>query len=279
MKELFDKYCYEASKAVTKKYSTSFYAGVKGLDKNIRADIHNIYGFVRFADEIVDSFHEFNKAELLEEFKNETYKALKKGISLNPILNSFQHTVNKYQIDFQLIDQFLHSMEMDLNPDQAFDQNKYEEYIYGSAEAVGLMCLKVFVYGNEEKYQELKPYAMKLGSAFQKINFLRDLNADFNDLGRLYFPNLEGKELSLQDKLEIEKEIMAEFDEALVGIKMLPRSSRFGVYLSYRYYRKLLKTIQSKTAADLLKNRISVPNPIKFVVFAKSYVRNSINLL
>jgi phytoene/squalene synthetase len=279
MKALYDNYCYEASKAVTKKYSTSFYAGVKGLDRAIRADIHNIYGFVRFADEIVDSFHDFNKAELLDEFKRETFNAIERGISLNPILNSFQHTVNKYKIDHKLIQQFLHSMEMDLNPDAHYDQSTYEEYILGSAEVVGLMCLKVFVYGDEELYTKLKPYAMKLGSAFQKINFLRDLNADFNELGRLYFPNLEGRELTLEDKLQIENEIMAEFDEALVGIKMLPKASRFGVYVSYKYYRKLLKTIQRKTATELLKSRISVPNPVKMMVFAKSYVRNTINLL
>ena len=279
MKELFDNYCYEASRAVTKKYSTSFYAGVKGLDRSIRADIHNIYGFVRFADEIVDSFHDYDKKLLLAEFKTEADIAIDRGISLNPILNSFQATVNKYNIDRELINQFMHSMAMDLEPVKDFNQVKYEEYILGSAEVVGLMCLKVFVYGDEVQYQKLKPYAMKLGSAFQKINFLRDLNADFNELGRLYFPNLEGKELTLEDKLNIELEIRAEFDEAFEGIKMLPRSSRFGVYLSYRYYRKLLEEIQRKTTNELLKSRIRVPDSVKFVVFAKSYIRNSVNLL
>lgn len=278
MKELFDDYCFDASKHVTKRYSTSFYAGVKMLDKAIRADIHNIYGFVRFADEIVDTFHDYDKENLLERFKSDTFKSIEEGISLNPILHSFQHTVNKYKIDHQLIHQFLHSMEMDLNPLE-YDQEKYEKYILGSAEVVGLMCLKVFVYGNEERYQELKPYAMKLGSAFQKINFLRDLNADLNELGRIYFPGVDTGNLSLEDKLLIENEIQKEFDEALIGIKMLPKSSRFGVYVSYKYYRKLLRKIKRKTAQDLMERRIRVPDNEKLMVFAKSYVRNSLNIL
>ena len=278
MKELFDDYCFDASKHVTKRYSTSFYAGVKMLDKAIRADIHNIYGFVRFADEIVDTFHDFDKEDLLERFKSDTFKSIEEGISLNPILHSFQHTVNKYKIDHQLIHQFLHSMEMDLNPVE-YDQEKYEEYILGSAEVVGLMCLKVFVYGDEERYQELKPYAMKLGSAFQKVNFLRDLNADLNELGRIYFPGVDTGNLSLEDKLLIENEIQKEFDEALIGIKMLPKSSRFGVYVSYKYYRKLLRKIKRKTAQDLMERRIRVPDNEKLMVFAKSYVRNSLNIL
>ena len=278
MKELFDDYCFDASKHVTKRYSTSFYAGVKMLDKAIRADIHNIYGFVRFADEIVDTFHDFDKEDLLERFKTDTFKSIEEGISLNPILHSFQYTVNKYKIDHQLIHQFLHSMEMDLNPVE-YDQEKYEEYILGSAEVVGLMCLKVFVYGDEDRYQELKPYAMKLGSAFQKINFLRDLNADLNELGRIYFPGVDTGNLSLEDKLLIENEIQKEFDEALIGIKMLPKSSRFGVYVSYKYYRKLLRKIKRKTAQDLMERRIRVPDNEKLMVFAKSYVRNSLNIL
>jgi phytoene/squalene synthetase len=278
MKELFDNYCFDASKHVTKRYSTSFYAGVKMLDKAIRADIHNIYGFVRFADEIVDTFHDFDKEDLLDRFKTDTFKSIEEGISLNPILHSFQYTVNKYKIDHQLIHQFLHSMEMDLNPVE-YDQEKYEEYILGSAEVVGLMCLKVFVYGDEDRYQELKPYAMKLGSAFQKINFLRDLNADLNELGRIYFPGVDTGNLSLEDKLLIENEIQKEFDEALIGIKMLPKSSRFGVYVSYKYYRKLLRKIKRKTAQDLMERRIRVPDNEKLMVFAKSYVRNSLNIL
>lgn len=278
MKALFDNHSRLASRKVTKMYSTSFYAGVKALDPAIRDDIHAVYGFVRFADEIVDTFHDYDKKVLLEEFTRDTKLAIERGISMNPILNSFQFTVNKYNIDHALIDQFLHSMRMDLG-DIEYDQAKYEEYILGSAEVVGLMCLKVFVYGDEDMYQKLKPYAMKLGSAFQKINFLRDLKDDFNELGRIYFPHLDAGQLTLENKLKIEEEIQKEFDEALVGIKMLPKSSRFGVYVSYKYYTKLLKKIKAKTAQDLMKERIRVSNNMKILVFAKSYLRNSMNML
>ncbi|MDA9881755.1 phytoene/squalene synthase family protein [Crocinitomicaceae bacterium] len=278
MKLLFDDYSRKASRHVTKKYSTSFYAGVRALDKKIRDDVHAIYGFVRFADEIVDSFHGFDKAELLEEFKNDTYKAIDRKLSLNPILNSFQTTIHKYNIDLKLIEQFLFSMAMDLE-DIEYDKQKYEQYILGSAEVVGLMCLKIFVYGDEGEYEKLKPYAMKLGSSFQKINFLRDLNADFNELGRIYFPNLESGELTLENKIQIEEEIQQEFEDALIGIKMLPKSSRFGVYVSYKYYVKLLKKIQRKTANELLQERIRIANKTKVFVFAKSFLRNSLNIL
>lgn len=278
MKLLFDDYSRKASRHVTKKYSTSFYAGVRALDKKIRDDVHAIYGFVRFADEIVDSFHGFDKAELLEEFKNDTYKAIDRKVSLNPILNSFQTTIHKYNIDLKLIEQFLFSMAMDLEVIE-YDKQKYEQYILGSAEVVGLMCLKIFVYGDEGEYEKLKPYAMKLGSSFQKINFLRDLNADFNELGRIYFPNLESGELTLENKIQIEEEIQQEFEDALIGIKMLPKSSRFGVYVSYKYYVKLLKKIQRKTANELLQERIRIANKTKVFVFAKSFLRNSLNIL
>ena len=278
MKLLFDDYSRKASRHVTKKYSTSFYAGVRALDKKIRDDVHAIYGFVRFADEIVDSFHGFDKAELLEEFKNDTYKAIDRKVSLNPILNSFQTTIHKYNIDLKLIEQFLFSMAMDLE-DIEYDKQKYEQYILGSAEVVGLMCLKIFVYGDEGEYEKLKPYAMKLGSSFQKINFLRDLNADFNELGRIYFPNLESGELTLENKIQIEEEIQQEFEDALIGIKTLPKSSRFGVYVSYKYYVKLLKKIQRKTANELLQERIRIANKTKVFVFAKSFLRNSLNIL
>jgi phytoene/squalene synthetase len=278
MKELYDKYSYTASKHVTKAYSTSFYAGVLFLDKKIRKDIHAIYGFVRLADEIVDSFHGYEKEELLAEFKKDTYKAIEAGISLNPVLHSFQNAVNTYQIDHALIDQFLHSMEMDLNPVE-YDQMKYEEYILGSAEVVGLMCLKVFVYGDNCKYEKLKPAAMKLGSAFQKINFLRDLKADLEGLGRLYFPGIGEEGITPQDKLAIEAEIQKEFDEAYVGILQLPKSSRFGVYVSYVYYTKLLRKIKRKSTAELMADRVRVSNKRKMWLFAQSYVRNSMNLL
>ena len=278
MKELFDEYCFQASKVVTKKYSTSFYAGVSALDKNIRVDIHNIYGFVRFADEIVDSFHGYDKATLLDEFSKDCFVAIERGISLNPILNSFQLTVNKFNIDHELIRQFLHSMEMDLNPIE-YNTLKYEQYIMGSAEVVGLMCLKVFVYGDNNQYKILKPYAIKLGSAFQKINFLRDLREDYNDLGRIYFPNLDVNNITIEDKLKIEAEIRDEFKEALIGIKLLPKKARFGVYVSYKYYTKLLVEIERRNAKAMLQERIRVRDSKKLLVFANSYLRNSLNLL
>ena len=278
MKELFDEYCFQASKVVTKKYSSSFYAGVSALDKNIRVDIHNIYGFVRFADEIVDSFHGYDKATLLDEFSKDCFVAIERGISLNPILNSFQLTVNKFNIDHELIRQFLHSMEMDLNPIE-YNTLKYEQYIMGSAEVVGLMCLKVFVYGDNNQYKILKPYAIKLGSAFQKINFLRDLREDYNDLGRIYFPNLDVNNITIEDKLKIEAEIRDEFKEALIGIKLLPKKARFGVYVSYKYYTKLLVEIERRNAKAMLQERIRVRDSKKLLVFANSYLRNSLNLL
>lgn len=279
MKKLFDDVSKSASQSVTRMYSTSFYAGVQCLDKTIRDDVHAIYGFVRFADEIVDTFHDYDKEVLLREFKNDTFLALDRKISLNPILNSFQATVHKYQIDLRLIEQFLHSMEMDLLQIDYTD-DRYKEYILGSAEVVGLMCLKIFVYGNQAEYERLTPYAMKLGSAFQKINFLRDLKDDVNDLGRVYFPHISAiNDLSIEEKMQIEKEIEEEFNEAYKGIIQLPKSSRFGVYLSYIYYTRLLREIKRKTISELLQQRISVPNNTKMYLFFKSYVRNSINLI
>lgn len=278
MKSIYDSYCYDASRRITKSYSTSFYAGVKCLDKKIRNDIHAIYGLVRFADEIVDTFHDYDKKELLAEFKKETYNAIERGISLNPILNSLQATVNKYQIDLQLIEQFFMSMEMDLNPVD-YNQEKYDNYILGSAKVVGLMCLKVFVYGDEKEYQRLKPSAMKLGSAFQKINFLRDLKSDINDLGRVYFPDIDTENLTSKDKKKIEQEIEQEFSEALKGIKELPKSSRLGVYISYVYYTSLLKKIKNKSTAELMQGRIRVPDRTKALLYAKSYIKNSLNMI
>ncbi len=279
MKKLFDDVSRKASQSVTQTYSTSFYAGVRCLDKKIRDDIHAIYGFVRFADEIVDTFHDFDKQLLLSEFKNDTFLALERKISLNPILNSFQAVVHKYDIDLKLIEQFLHSMEMDLVK-LDYNDERYKEYILGSAEVVGLMCLKIFVYGDEKEYIRLTPFAMKLGSAFQKINFLRDLKDDVNELGRVYFPQISAiNNLSLEEKLFIEEEIEAEFAEAYKGIIQLPKSSRFGVYLSYVYYKRLLREIKRRTVKDLLQNRISVPANTKMYLFCKSYVKNSINLI
>ncbi len=278
MKSLFDNVSKESAKNVTKAYSTSFFKSVSTLDESIRGDVHAIYGMVRLADEIVDSFHNFPKQELLDEFKVDTYKAIERGISLNTILNAFQLTVNKYQIDLNLIECFFQSMEMDLNPVE-YTQELYETYILGSAEVVGLMCLKIFVYGDEEQYQQLKPYAMKLGSAFQKINFLRDLKDDWGDLGRVYFPKVDSKGLTLEDKLQIEEEIEQEFLEAYEGILLLPKSSRFGVYVAYTYYYNLLKKIKARTVSELMSQRVRISDYYKYFLYCKSYVRHSINAL
>jgi len=278
MKQLFDTVSLKASKMVTNSYSTSFSLGIKFLDKKFHYPIYSIYGFVRFADEIVDSFHDFNKEELLAEFKADTYKAIEKGISLNPILNSFQKVVNDYKIDLHLIETFLKSMEMDLDKKE-YDAEGYKNYILGSAEVVGLMCLKVFVSGDQKMYEELTPYAMALGSAFQKINFLRDLHADYLGMGRVYFPNIELSQLNAETKAELEKDIEIDFNKGLEGIKMLPKNSRFGVYVAYIYYRKLLNKIQSLNHTRILEERISIPNSQKIALFASSYVRHSLNLL
>jgi len=272
MKHLFDELSYSVSKITTKKYSTSFSLGILALKPSVRSAIYAIYGYVRLADEIVDSFHGYNKENLLNRLKKETENALQEGISLNPILQSFQETVNLYKIDKSLIEQFLHSMEMDL---QKIDYNSqlYKEYIFGSAEVVGLMCLHVFTDGDREKYEELKPYAMKLGSAFQKINFLRDLKDDYQVLGRTYFPNIDMGVFDNCVKCQIEKEIEGEFKEALIGIKKLPNSSMFGVYLAYKYYLSLFQKIKRKSSKDILNNRVRVPNSEKAFVAFKSYVR------
>lgn len=272
MKQLFDELSYSVSKITTEKYSTSFSLGILALKPSIRSAIYAIYGYVRLADEIVDSFHGYDKEKLLKRLKNETDDALSDGISLNPILQSFQETVSRYNIDRFLINQFLHSMEMDL---QKVDYNSdlYNEYIFGSAEVVGLMCLQVFADGDKDKYQELKPYAMKLGSAFQKINFLRDLKEDYEILGRTYFPNIDMAVFDNTVKCQIEKEIEAEFKEALIGIKKLPTSSMFGVYLAYKYYLSLFQKIKRKSSHEILSERVRVPNSEKAFVAFKSYLR------
>ncbi|WP_293952231.1 MULTISPECIES: phytoene/squalene synthase family protein [unclassified Sphingobacterium] len=272
MKKLFDELAYEVSKKTTEKYSTSFSLGILALKPSIRASIYAIYGYVRLADEIVDSFHGYDKQRLLGRLHLETTNALNEGISLNPILQSFQETVRKYNIDMSLINQFLHSMEMDLNKVE-YNSERYKEYIYGSAEVVGLMCLQVFCDGDRQRYEELKPYAMKLGSAFQKINFLRDLKEDYQVLGRTYFPNLDMAQFDNIMKRRIEEEIHAEFKEALLGIKKLPASSKFGVYLAYKYYLSLFSQIRKKSSEEILENRIRIPNIQKAYVAVKSYVR------
>ncbi|MCF8425041.1 MAG: phytoene/squalene synthase family protein [Bacteroidia bacterium] len=278
MKKLFDNVGIRTSKLVTNTYSTSFSLGIKFLDKEFHDPIYSIYGFVRFADEIVDTFHDFNKKELLDEFKVETYRAIERGISLNPVLNSFQKVINDYNVDHKLIDTFLKSMEMDLEKKE-YTEEGYKEYILGSAEVVGLMCLRVFVKGNKKMYDELTPYAMSLGSAFQKINFLRDLHADYLGMGRVYFPNVELTKLDSATKASLEDDIQLDFNKGLEGIKLLPKNSRFGVYVAYIYYLKLFNKIKSLHPERIMEERISIPNSQKMVLFASSYVRHSLNLL
>lgn len=278
MKQLFDTLSLDISALTTKKYSTSFSIGIHFLSKDLQAPIHAIYGFVRFADEIVDSFHAYEKKELLLEFKAETYKAIERGISLNPILNSFQWAVNTYGIDPELIEIFLQSMEMDLETTQ-YEQTVYEQYILGSAEVVGLMCLKVFVRGNQHTYLELKESAMKLGAAFQKINFLRDLNADYYQLGRTYFPEMNFDLFDQAMKTKIEAEIEADFKAGYDGIKQLPKDARFGVYMAYRYYIQLFQKIRKTDAHIILGQRIRIPDNKKYRLLFTSYLRHNLNLL
>ena len=278
MKSIFDNLSFDMSKMTTQVYSTSFSLGIKFLSKDLHKPIYNIYGFVRFADEIVDSFHEHDKELLLQEFIRDTHQSIERGISLNPILNAFQETVNKYQIPLELIDTFLKSMEMDLDKSK-YTQEMYEEYILGSAEVVGLMCLKVFVRGDEETYQRLKPAAMKLGSAFQKINFLRDLKADFHSLGRTYFPGVNMDEFNDSVKKEIEADIEKDFYAGYEGIKQLPKDARFGVYMAYIYYYKLFKKIKDTPAYVILNERVRIPDNKKYRLFVSSYLRHSLNMV
>ena len=279
MKELFDQISEECSKNVTKSYSTSFSLATKMLSSSIRQDIYNIYGFVRFADEIVDSFHNYNKEELFKRFVNDLNHSLKEKISLNPILNSFQKTVHKYGIQKELIDAFLKSMKLDLKKKNYKTTKEYKDYIYGSADVVGLMCLKVFVSGNESEYNKLKPYAMSLGSAFQKVNFLRDLNDDYQKLDRIYFPGVEYSSFDENTKNRIMADIEKDFSEALKGIYMLPNNSKFGVYAAYKYYKRLLIKLKRSSYLKIKKQRIRVPNYQKVDVLARSYVRYRLNIL
>lgn len=278
MKRLFDELAYEVSKITTEKYSTSFSLGILALKPRIRNSIYAIYGYVRLADEIVDSFHGYDRKRLLGRLYLDTNRALEERISLNPILQSFQETVHNYKIDVELISQFLHSMEMDLNKVD-YNSESYKEYIYGSAEVVGLMCLQVFTEGDRKQYEELKPFAMKLGSAFQKINFLRDLKQDYHTLGRTYFPNLDMTVFDNTIKSQIENEIHTEFREALSGIKKLPASAKFGVYLAYKYYLSLFAKIRKKSSKEILEHRIRIPNTQKALVALKSYLRYKIAYL
>lgn len=278
MDNLFDKVAVKCSKIATKSYSTSFSLGIRTLDKKFREPIYSIYGFVRFADEIVDTFHEHDKATLLKEFKEETYKAIKNKISLNPILHSFQLAVNKYKIDLELIESFLHSMEMDLNP-YLYDRATFETYILGSAEVVGLMCLRVFCEGNEEQYQKLKPQAMRLGAAYQKINFLRDMKADYFSLGRAYFPMLQIEKFDDAAKRTIEEEIDKDFKEGLCGIRNLPIGARFGVYVSFVYYYNLFKKIKNLPSSRILNERIRISDKKKYSLIFSSYIRHKFDMI
>ena len=278
MKQLFDDLSQQISEITTKKYSTSFSLGIKCLDSKLHKPIYSIYGFVRFADEIVDSFEGFDKAELLQDFKIQTYKAIESKISLNPILNSFQWVVNKYDVPHELIETFLNSMEMDLE-EKTYDTENYEKYILGSAEVVGLMCLKVFVKGDDTKYELLKESAMRLGSAFQKVNFLRDLKADFEDLNRTYFPNTDLSKLDEKSKLKIIEEIEADFKAGYEGLVLLPIEAKFGVYTAYSYYRKLLSKLKKTPSAEIKNTRIRVSNYQKYGLFAKCYFSYKLNII
>ena len=278
MKALFDQVSADCSKLTTKKYSTSFSLGILFLDRRFHQPIYGIYGFVRFADEIVDSFHNYDKASLLTKFREDTVEAIEQKISLNPILNSFQEAVHAYNIDWELIDTFLKSMEMDLSYAN-YNRMAYEDYILGSAEVVGLMCLRVFTEGDIELYEQLKPAAKKLGAAFQKVNFLRDAQADFEGLGRTYFPGVDMGSFSAEDKIKIEQEIIEDFHEALAGIKKLPVGARRGVYLAYFYYLQLFQKIKRMPANRILKERIRIPNGRKMGLMINSLVRHELNLM
>jgi phytoene/squalene synthetase len=279
MKSIFDNVSFDCSRNVTKSYSTSFSSAVKMLSPSIRQDIYNIYGFVRFADEIVDSFHDYNKELLFENFEKDLEMAFQNKISLNPILNSFQNTVFKHNIPNELIAAFMRSMKLDLTKKDYKTEDEYKEYIYGSADVVGLMCLKVFVQGDLNKYNELKSAAMRLGSAFQKVNFLRDLKADFEDLSRTYFPETDLNQLDEVSKLKIINEIEADFEAGYYGILDLPLEARFGVYTAYSYYKKLLHKLKKTPSSEIKNTRIRVPNYQKYSLFAKCYFTYKLNII
>jgi 15-cis-phytoene synthase len=275
---LYSKTCMECSQLITQRYSTSFSMGIRVFDKKLRAPIYAVYGFVRFADEIVDTFHGYEKATLLTRFREDTYRAIEERISLNPVLQSFQEVVHAYSIEHELIDAFLDSMEMDLHF-STYEDSLYKKYIYGSAEVVGLMCLRVFTQGNEAEYQTLKAPAQALGSAFQKINFLRDMRSDFAERGRVYFPGIDFLHFDNTQKIEIEADIKADFDYGYKGILALPKSARFGVYLAYVYYINLFEKIKAANVARVKEERIRVRNRRKMILLFSSALRNSLNLL
>ncbi|WP_421893868.1 phytoene/squalene synthase family protein [Marinoscillum sp.] len=278
MMDLYTHTALQCSKVITRHYSTSFTLGIQTLHKKFHLPIYAIYGFVRYADEIVDTFHDFDKAQLLARFKMDTYQAIDERISLNPVLHSFQLVVNQYHIGHDLIEAFLHSMEMDLQG-ESYNQAGYEEYIYGSAEVVGLMCLRVFCEGDEAEYQRLQPSAKHLGAAFQKVNFLRDIKSDFKERGRIYFPGVDFSNFSQEDKQKIETDIEQDFKAALTGIKQLPAPARAGVYLAYIYYLQLFKKIRKLSASRILSERIRVPDFKKIMLLSKTLLLSRLNLL
>jgi phytoene/squalene synthetase len=278
MMYLFHEVSQHCSRTTTERYSTSFSSAIRLLHAELRQPIYNIYGFVRFADEIVDTFHDYDKARLLNSFKKETYDAIKDGISLNPILHSFQLTVNRYKIDHDLIEAFFCSMEMDLDK-KAYNTKGYEEYIYGSAEVVGLMCLYVFLDGDKEAYMQFRPSAQSLGAAFQKVNFLRDLKADYAQLDRTYFPGLDFKRFTEEEKHQIECDIQKDFDNAYQGIIRLPIKARFGVYVAYKYYLSLFRRIKQMQPARIMHERVRIPNYGKLMILLRAGVRNQLNIM
>lgn len=278
MLQLFHDVSEDCSRIVAQKYSTSFYSAIRLLHKDLRAPICNIYGFVRFADEIVDTFHGYDKSGLLRQFKEETYEAIDRKISLNPVLNSFQRTVNEYDIDSDLIEAFFRSMELDLSK-KTYNREEYGEYIYGSAEVVGLMCLHVFARGDKKIYRQLQDYARALGAAFQKVNFLRDLKADNNELSRMYFPGCDFNNFLEKDKKEIEKDIQHDFRQAYEGIRKLPLEARFGVYVAYKYYLSLFKKIKRMHPCHILQKRIRIPDIHKMMILVRAGLKYQLNLL
>lgn len=278
MMELYDETCFECSRIITQKYSTSFSLGIRAFDKQFHYPIYGIYGFVRYADEIVDTFHEQDKARLLAGFRQQTFEAIDQQISLNPVLHSFQLVVNTYNIGHDLIDAFLRSMEMDISK-TGYDDGSYREYIYGSAEVVGLMCLRVFAQGNDDMYRQLLPQARSLGAAFQKINFLRDIKADYEERGRTYFPEVDFILFTEEDKQQIEQDIETDFNHALEGIKQLPEGCRKGVYVAYVYYLELFRKIRNTPAGTIAQKRIRVPNSRKMWLLAQALVKNKLKSL
>lgn len=276
--QLFHRTCADCSSLITRRYSTSFSLGIRLFDRRFRGPIYGIYGFVRFADEIVDTFHDYPKADLFERFRQDTWRAMEEGISLNPVLHSFQHVVRKYGIERELIEAFLDSMEMDLT-ESAYDPEGYNEYIYGSAEVVGLMCLRVFCDGNDAEYQRLKAPARRLGAAFQKINFLRDIKSDHEERGRVYFPGVDFSRFTQEDKWRIEADIKEDFDAALDGIRMLPKGARLGVYLAYKYYTHLFLKIKSAPPQQVAQERFRLSGKRKVYLLCSSALRHQLGVL